>query len=194
MEKGVGGFGKDGVAFRDKGAANFRGRGERAEAEERVQQLGRMVVRDQQITQPALHGGRGIADQDIVGRGNVQTLDLDLRPTRDFLLETDAAMPDQRNIERILLLHDGIAGKRVGLGQQKPASGAVVQGKVFLFLGVRRLRQSGKIRAGVVRSLCHTGCVAAVKPKNVGRDIPAEQPQRRAESKGADSRRLRPRG
>ena len=34
LEKGVGGFGKDGVAFRDKGAANFRGRGERAEAEE----------------------------------------------------------------------------------------------------------------------------------------------------------------
>lgn len=53
-----------------------------------------MVVRDQQITQPALHDGRGIADQDIVGRGNVQTLDLDLRPMRDFLLETDAAMPD----------------------------------------------------------------------------------------------------
>lgn len=47
MEKGVGGFGEDGVAFRDKGAANFRGRGERAEAEERVQQLGQMVVRDQ---------------------------------------------------------------------------------------------------------------------------------------------------
>ena len=46
-ESGVGGFGKDGVAFRDKGAANFRGRGERAEAEERLQRLGQMVVRDQ---------------------------------------------------------------------------------------------------------------------------------------------------
>ena len=194
MEKGVGGFGKDGVAFPDKGAANFWGRGERAEAEERVQQLGQMVVRDQQITQPALHGVRGIADQDIVGRGNVQTLDLGLRPMRDFLLETDAAIPDQRNIEQILLLHDDIAGKRVGLGQQKPPAGAVVQGEVFLFLGVRRLRQSGKIRAGVVRSLRHIGGVTAVKPKNVGRGIPAEQPKRRAESKGADSRRLRPRG
>ena len=93
MEKGVGGFGKDDVAFPDKGVANFRGRGERAEAEERVQQLGRMVVRDQQITQPAL------------SRGNVQTLDLGLRPMRDFLLQTDAAMQDQRNIEQILLLH-----------------------------------------------------------------------------------------
>lgn len=112
----------------------------------------------------------------------------------DFLLQTDAAMQDQRNIERILLLHNGIAGKRVGLGQQKPTAGAVVQGKVFLFLGVRRLRQSGKIRAGVVRSLRHIGGVTAVKPKNVGRSIPAEQPQRRAESKEADSRRLRPRG
>lgn len=141
-----------------------------------------------------MHDGRGIADQDIVGRGNVQTLDLDLRLMRDFLLETDAAMQDQRNIEQILLLHDGFAGKRVGLGQQKPPAGAVVQGEVFLFLGVRRLRQSGKIRAGVVRSFRHIGCVAAVKPKNVGRGIPAEQPQRRAESKGADSRRLRPRG
>lgn len=141
-----------------------------------------------------MHGGRGIADQDIVGRGNVQTLDLGLRPMRDFLLQTDAAMPDQRNIEQILLLHDGIAGKRVGLGQQKPAAGAVVQGKVFLFRSVRRLRQSGKILAGVVRSLRHIGGVAAIKPKNVGRGIPAEQPRRRAESKGADSRRLRPRG
>lgn len=47
MEKGVGGFGKDGVAFPDKGVANFRGRGERAEAKERVQRLGQMVVRDQ---------------------------------------------------------------------------------------------------------------------------------------------------
>lgn len=84
---------------------------------------------------------------------------------RDFLLQTDAAMQDQRNIERILLLHDGIAGKRVGLGQQKPPAGAVVQGEVFLFLGVRRLRQSGKIRAGVVRSLRHIGGVTAVKPK-----------------------------
>ena len=72
-----------------------------------------------------MHGGRGIAEQDIVGRGNVQTLDLDLRPMRDFLLETDAAMPDQRNIERILLLHDGIAGTRVGLGQQKPPQRAL---------------------------------------------------------------------
>ena len=63
----------------------------------------------------------------------MQTLDLGLRPMRDFLLQTDAAMQDQRNIEQILLLHDGIAGKRVGLGQQKPAAGAVVQGKVFLF-------------------------------------------------------------
>ena len=113
---------------------------------------------------------------------------------RDFLLQTDAAMPDQRNIERILLLHDGIAGQRAGLGQQKPTAGAVVQGEAFLFLGVRRLRQSGKIRAAVVRSLRHIGGVTAVKPKNVGRGIPAEQPQRRAESKGADSRRLRPRG
>lgn len=51
-EKGVGGFGKDGVAFPDKGAANFRGRGERAEAKERVQRLGQMVVRDRRITQP----------------------------------------------------------------------------------------------------------------------------------------------
>ena len=67
--------------------------------------LGQMVVRDQKITQPALHDGRGIADQDIVGRGNVQTLDLGLRPMRDFLLQTDAAMQDQRNIEQILLLH-----------------------------------------------------------------------------------------
>ena len=141
-----------------------------------------MVVRDQQITQPALHGGRGIADQGIVGRGNVQTLDLGLRPMRDFLLQTDAAMQDQRNIERILLLHDGIVGKRVGLGQQKPTAGAVVQGEVFLFLGVRRLRQGGKIRAGVVRSLRHIDGVTAVKPKNVGRGIPAEQPQQRAES------------
>lgn len=124
----------------------------------------------------------------------MQTLDLGLRPVRDFLLQTDAAMQDQRNIERILLLHDGIAGKRVGLGQQKPPAGAVVQGEVFLFLGVRRLRQSGKIRAGVVRSLRHIGGVTAVKPKNVGRGISAEQPRRRAESKGADSRRLRPRG
>ena len=71
-EKGVGGFGKDGVAFPDKGVANFRGRGEWAEAEERVPQLGQMVVRDQQITQPALHGVRGIADQDIVDRSSVQ--------------------------------------------------------------------------------------------------------------------------
>ena len=46
-EKGAGGFGKDGVAFRDKGVANFRGRGERAEVEKQVQQLGQMVVRDQ---------------------------------------------------------------------------------------------------------------------------------------------------
>ena len=165
MEKGIGDFGKDAVAFRDKGVANFRGRGERAEAKERVQQLGQMVVRDQQITQPALHDGRGIADQDIVSRGNVQTLDLGLRPMRDFLLQTDAAMQDQRNIERILLLHDGFAGKRVGLEQQKPTAGAVVQGEVFLFLGVRRLRQSGKILAGVVRSLCHIGGVAAVNRK-----------------------------
>lgn len=112
-----------------------------------------------------MHDGRGIADQDIVGRGNVQTLDLNLRPMRDFLLQTDAAMQDQRNIEQILLLYDGFAGKRVGLGQQKPAAGAVVQGKVFLFLGVRRLRQSGKIQAGVVRSLCHIGGVAAVNRK-----------------------------
>lgn len=141
-----------------------------------------------------MHDGRGIADQDIVGHGNVQRLDLGLRPMRDFLLQADAAMQDQRNIEQILLLHDGFAGKRVGLGQQKPPAGAVVQGKVFLFRSVRRLRQSGKIRAGVVRSLRHIGCVNAVKPKNVGRSIPAEQPQRRAESKGADSRRLRPRG
>ena len=92
-----------------------------------------------------MHDGRGIADQDIVGRGNVQTLDLDLRPMRDFLLQANAAMQDQRNIERILLLHDGIAGKRAGLGQQWPPAGAVVQGEVFLFRGVRRLRQSGKI-------------------------------------------------
>ena len=55
-----------------------------------------MVVRDQQITQPALHGGRGIADQDIVGRGNVQTLDLGLRPMRDFLLQTDAGSAEYR--------------------------------------------------------------------------------------------------
>ena len=34
LEKGVGDFGKDVVAFPDKGTANFRGRGERAEAEE----------------------------------------------------------------------------------------------------------------------------------------------------------------
>ena len=141
-----------------------------------------------------MHDGRGIADQDIVGHGNVQTLDLGLRPMRDFLLQTDAAMQDQRNIERILLLHDGIAGKRVELGQQMPAAGAVVQGKVFLFRSVRRLRRSGKILAGVVRSLRHIGGVAAIKPKNVGRGIPAEQPRRRAESKGADSRRLRPCG
>lgn len=103
-------------------------------------------------------------------------------------------MQDQRNIEQILLLHDGFAGKRVGLGQQKPTAGAVVQGEVFLFRSVRRLRQSGKIRAAVVRSLRHIGGITAVKPKNVGRGIPDEQPQRRAESKGADSRRLRPRG
>lgn len=82
----------------------------------------------------------------------MQTLDLGLRPMCDFLLQTDAAMQDQRNIEQILLLHDGFVGKRVGLGQQKPTAGAVVQGEVFLFFGVRRLRQSGKIRAGVVRS------------------------------------------
>lgn len=66
----------------------------------------------------------------------MQTLDLGLRPMRDFLLQTDAAMQDQRNIERILLLHDGITGKRVGLGQQKPPAGAVVQGKVFLYFAV----------------------------------------------------------
>lgn len=36
MEKGIGDFGKDVAAFRDKGVANFRGRGERAEVEERV--------------------------------------------------------------------------------------------------------------------------------------------------------------
>lgn len=76
-----------------------------------------------------MHDGRGIADQDIVGRGNVQTLDLGLRPMRDFLLEADAAMPDQRNIEQILLLHDGFAGKRVGLGQQKPAAACCRAGK-----------------------------------------------------------------
>lgn len=137
--EGLGGFGKDGVAFLDKGVANFRGRVERAEAEERVQQLGQMVVRDQQITQSALHGGRGIADQDIVGRGNVQTLDLDLRPMRDFLLQTDAAMPDQRNIEQILVLHDGIAGKRVGLGQQKPAAACRIEGSGFPPIETSRL-------------------------------------------------------
>ena len=139
MEKGAGGFGEDGVAFWDKGAANFRGRGERAEAKERVQRLGQMAVRAQQITQPALHDGRGSADQDIVGRGNVQTLDLDLRPMRDFLLETDAAMPDQRNIEQILLLHDGFAGKRVGLGQQKPAAACRIKGSGFPPIETSRL-------------------------------------------------------
>lgn len=127
LEKGVGGFGKDDVAFPDKGVANFRGRGERAEAEERVQQLGRMVVRDQQITQPAL------------SRGNVQTLDLGLRPMRDFLLETDAAMQDQRNIERILLLHDGFAGKRVGLGQQNPTAACRIKGSGFPPIETSRL-------------------------------------------------------
>ena len=98
-----------------------------------------MVVRDQQITQSALHGGRGIADQDIVGRGNVQTLDLDLRPMRDFLLQTDAAMPDQRNIEQILVLHDGIAGKMVGLGQQKPAAACRIEGSGFPPIETSRL-------------------------------------------------------
>lgn len=98
-----------------------------------------MVVRDQQITQPALHDGRGSADQDIVGRGNVQTLDLGLRPMRDFLLQTNAAIQDQRNIERILLLHDGIAGKRVGLGQQKPTAACRIKGSGFPPIATSRL-------------------------------------------------------
>ena len=34
LEKGIGDFGKDVAAFRDKGVANFRGRGEQAEAKE----------------------------------------------------------------------------------------------------------------------------------------------------------------
>lgn len=75
----------------------------------------------------------------------MQTLDLGLRPMRDFLLQTDAAVQDQRNIGQIRLLHDSFADKRAGLGQQWPPAGAVVQGEVFLFRGVRRLRQSGKI-------------------------------------------------
>ena len=36
---------------------------------------------------------------------------------------------------------------------------------IFIFRGVRRLRQSGKIQAAVVQSLRHIGGVAAVKPK-----------------------------
>lgn len=162
LEKGVGGFGKDGVAFRDKDAANFRGRGERAEAEKRVQRLGQMVVRDQQITQPALHDGRGIADQDIVGHGNVQTLDLGLRPMRDFLLQTDAAMQDQRNIERILLLHDGFAGKRVGLGQQKPAAAYRIKGSGFPPIATPRLIYGALARSVIFRF--PSFCSSSIKP------------------------------
>ena len=58
---------------------------------------------------------------------------------RDFLLQTDAAMQDQRNIERILLLHDGIAGKRVGLGQQKPPAACRIKGSGFPPIATSRL-------------------------------------------------------
>lgn len=41
----------------------------------------------------------------------MQTLDLGLRPMRDFLLQTDAAMQDQRNIEQILLSPRRLCGQ-----------------------------------------------------------------------------------
>ncbi len=69
----------------------------------------------------------------------MQTLDLDLRPMRDFLLQTDAAMQDQRNIEQILLLHGGFAGKRVELGQQKPAAACRIKGSGFPPIATSRL-------------------------------------------------------
>ena len=105
----------------------------------------------------------------------MQTLDLDLRPMRDFLLQTDAAMPDQRNIEQILLLHDGFAGKRVGLGQQKPPAACRIKGSGFPPIETSRLIYGASALSAIFRfphrnsgfpqtMITHSAWVFAIEP------------------------------